>query len=95
MQKQEDEKLCNQETNKLEQLLVTNQQLVHRTDAETKRAKRLQVSTTASATRVVSGGGETCWCRSHDGRFSCFCSEELVKVLLFERRSSVGRRGGG
>lgn len=46
VQKQEDEKLCSQETNKLEQLLAANQQLVQRTDAETKRAKRLQVSRT-------------------------------------------------
>lgn len=44
LQKLEDEKLCSQETKKLDQLLSKNQRLIQRTDAEVKQAKRLQVS---------------------------------------------------
>lgn len=44
LQKQEDEKLCSEEVKTLEQLLSKNKQLIERTDAEMKRAKKLQVS---------------------------------------------------
>lgn len=44
LEKQEDEKLCNEEVKTLDQLLAKNKQLVERTDAEMKCAKGLQVS---------------------------------------------------
>lgn len=44
LQKQEDEKVCNRETKKLDQLLSKNQQLIQSTDSEMKRAEKLQVS---------------------------------------------------
>lgn len=43
LQKQEDEKVCNRETKKLDQLLSKNQQLIQSTDSEMKRAEKLQV----------------------------------------------------
>lgn len=43
LQKQEDEKVCNRETKKLDQLLSKNQQLIQNTDSEMKRAEKLQV----------------------------------------------------
>lgn len=43
IQKQEDERVCNRETKKLDQLLSRNQQLIQSTDSEMKRAEKLQV----------------------------------------------------
>lgn len=43
LQKQEDEKVCNREAKKLDQLLSKNHQLIQSTDSEMKRAEKLQV----------------------------------------------------
>lgn len=51
LQKQEDEKVCNRETKKLDQLLSKNQQLIQSTDSEMKRAEKLQVSSGSSSSR--------------------------------------------
>lgn len=44
LQRQEDEKLCSCEEKHLEEVITANQQLLHATNEEMKRAKRLQVS---------------------------------------------------